>query len=73
MTQQEAIIEAFKALSGVKTIYEINAWVRQKYGELWKVLLWRIWFPYLVAEIALQMYEKSYVFLKEFPLVNIAC
>ena len=36
MTQQEAIIEAFKALGGWKTIYEINAWVSQKYGDTWK-------------------------------------
>ena len=36
MTQQEAIIEAFKALGGVKTIYGINAWVSQKYGDTWK-------------------------------------
>ena len=36
MTQPEAIIEAFKALGGVKTIYEINAWVSQKYGDVWK-------------------------------------
>jgi len=35
------------------------------------VPLWQIWFPYLVAEIALQMSEKGYVFLKEFPLVYI--
>lgn len=31
-----AIFEAFKALGGVKTIYEINEWVRQKYGDVWK-------------------------------------
>jgi len=35
-TQHEAIIEAFKALGGVRTIGEIRDWVRKKYGDRWK-------------------------------------
>ena len=36
MTQCEAIIEAFKALGGTKNKYEIEGWVSQKYGDIWK-------------------------------------
>ncbi|EHQ92319.1 hypothetical protein [Desulfosporosinus youngiae] len=36
MTQPEAIIEAFKALGGTKNKYEIEEYVCQKYGDLWK-------------------------------------
>jgi len=35
-TQHEAIIEAFRALGGVRTIGEIHEWVRKKYGDRWK-------------------------------------
>lgn len=36
LTQHEAIIEAFKALGGARTISEIRDWVRKKYGDRWK-------------------------------------
>lgn len=36
MTQPEAIIEAFKALGGTRNKYEIDAWVKRKYGDVWK-------------------------------------
>jgi Holliday junction resolvase len=34
--QYEAIIEAFNALGGAKTAYEIKEWVTNKYGSVWK-------------------------------------
>ena len=36
MTQQEAIIEAFEALGGTRNKFEIEGWVSQKYGDVWK-------------------------------------
>ncbi|WP_226682863.1 hypothetical protein [Sutcliffiella horikoshii] len=35
-TQAEVIIEAFKALGGVRSIQEIEQWVVQEYCEKWK-------------------------------------
>jgi hypothetical protein len=35
-TQQEAIIEAFIELGGVRTVKEIEFWVTKKYGSRWK-------------------------------------
>ncbi|WP_404469642.1 hypothetical protein [Sutcliffiella horikoshii] len=35
-TQAEVIIEAFKALGGVRSIQEIEQWVVQEYSERWK-------------------------------------
>ncbi len=32
----EAIIEAFKALKGTRTIAEIRGWVKREYGDRWK-------------------------------------
>ena len=36
ITQNEAIIEAFKELGGVRTKEEIATWVNNKYGTKWK-------------------------------------
>lgn len=36
MTKCEAIIEAFKALGGERSIPEISQWIREKYGDKWK-------------------------------------
>ena len=35
-TQHEAIVEAFKALGGIRTIDEIRDWVEKKSGARWK-------------------------------------
>lgn len=36
MTQSDAIIEAFKALGGTRNKSEIEGWVSQEYGSVWK-------------------------------------
>lgn len=36
LSQSEAIIEAFKALGGVRTANEIRVWVNKSYGDKWK-------------------------------------
>ncbi|MEB3102049.1 hypothetical protein [Ferviditalea candida] len=35
ITQNEAILEAFKELGGVRTAKEICEWVEKKYGNRW--------------------------------------
>jgi hypothetical protein len=36
LTQSEAIIEAFRALGGIRKSSEIEEWVLDKYGARWK-------------------------------------
>jgi len=36
ITQADAVIEAFKALGGDRTISEIENWVTRKHGVRWK-------------------------------------
>jgi hypothetical protein len=36
ITQNEAIIEAFRDLGGVRNAEEIRTWVESKYGPRWK-------------------------------------
>jgi len=36
MTQNEAIIQAFRALGGIRGIAEITSWINERYGDQWK-------------------------------------
>jgi len=36
MSQNEAIIEAFQALGGIRGIAEITSWINERYGNQWK-------------------------------------
>lgn len=70
MTQPQAIIEAFKALGGTRNKHEIEGWVSQKYGDTWKDCGTPMADMVPISRGGNKSSKKSYVFLKEFPLVS---
>lgn len=68
MTQPEAIIQAFKSLGGTRNKSEIKSWVSLKYVISGRTLalVWPIWFLFLAEETNHRMFQKIYVFLREF-------